>query len=147
MQVGVQQRVAREEGDNGPEGLPIPLSFVHPGMFVGWLIDHDMIAAKFLPNTAAFKRREITGAKVYEKWHNHLTSDMLTITTRCLDANGAIGDCDVSGCGGLTGAQRPDFVTIAMPNGYTIPLRIPFVLFDPVVLKPAITIPFGGSKL
>jgi hypothetical protein len=72
---------------------------------------------------------------------------MLTITTRCLDANGAIGDCDVSGCGGLTGPQRPDFITIGMPNGYTVPLRIPFVLFDPVVLKPSITVPFGGTKL
>jgi hypothetical protein len=76
-----------------------------------------------------------------------LSADMLTISTRCYDANGALGACDVSGCDGLTGAQRPDFVTVAMPNGYAIPLRIPFVQFDPVVLKPSITVPFGGTKL
>jgi Flp pilus assembly protein TadG len=78
---------------------------------------------------------------------NSLTSEMLVVTTRCYDANGALTDCDVSGCTGLTGAQRPDFITVAMPNGYTIPLRIPFVQFDPVVLRPSITVPFGGTKL
>lgn len=77
----------------------------------------------------------------------NLNSDMLTVTTRCLAADGSIGDCDVANCGAVAGAQRPDFITIGMPNGYTVPLRIPFVLFDPVVLRPSITVPFGGSKL
>jgi Flp pilus assembly protein TadG len=76
-----------------------------------------------------------------------LTSDMLVVTTRCSDATGALTDCDVSGCTGLTGAQRPDFVTVSIPNGYNVPLRIPFVQFDPIVLRPTITIPFGGTKL
>jgi Flp pilus assembly protein TadG len=76
-----------------------------------------------------------------------LTSDMLVVTTRCYDANGVLGDCDVAGCTGLTGAQRPDFVTVGMPNGYTIPLRIPFIQLDPVLLRPSITVPFGGTKL
>jgi len=76
-----------------------------------------------------------------------LTGDMLVITTRCYDANGALGDCDVAGCAGLTGAQRPDFITVAMPNGYSVPLRIPFVQLDPVLLRPSITVPFGGTKL
>jgi len=76
-----------------------------------------------------------------------LTSDMLTVTTQCLDATGAIGACDVSGCDGVTGAQRPDFVVVGLASGYTIPLRIPFIQLDPVVLRPSITVPFGGSKL
>ena len=76
-----------------------------------------------------------------------LTSDMLVVTTRCYDANGALGDCEVSGCTGITGAQRPDFITVAIPNGYTIPLRIPFIQLDPVRLRPSITVPFGGTKL
>ncbi len=65
-------------GIDDPDGTPMPQSMVHPGMFIGWLIDHDMITAKFLPQTAGFKRREITGAKVYEKWNSRLASDMLT---------------------------------------------------------------------
>jgi hypothetical protein len=76
-----------------------------------------------------------------------LTSDMLVVATRCYDANGALGDCEVSGCTGITGAQRPDFITVAIPNGYTIPLRIPFIQLDPVRLRPSITVPFGGTKL
>jgi Flp pilus assembly protein TadG len=76
-----------------------------------------------------------------------LSGDMLVITTKCYDANGALGTCDVSGCTGLTGSQRPDFVTVDMPNGYTIPLRIPFIQLDPVLLRPSITVPFGGTKL
>jgi hypothetical protein len=72
---------------------------------------------------------------------------MLAVTTRCYDANGALGDCEVSGCTGLTGAQRPDFIMVGMPNGYSIPLRIPFIQLDPVMLRPSITVPFAGSKL
>jgi Flp pilus assembly protein TadG len=77
----------------------------------------------------------------------NLSSDMLSVTTRCVDSTGAVGDCSVEGCNGITGAQRPDYVTVAMPNGYTVPLRIPFILLDPVVLRPSVTVPFGGSKL
>ena len=77
----------------------------------------------------------------------NLTSDMLVVTTRCYDATGALGACDVTGCGGLTGSQRPDFVTVAIADGYPVTLRIPFVQFDPIVLRPSITLPFGGTKL
>jgi len=77
----------------------------------------------------------------------NLTSDMLVVTTRCYDATGALGTCDVSGCGGVTGAQRPDFINVAIPDGYSFTLRIPFVQFNPVLLRPSITVPFGGSTL
>ena len=77
----------------------------------------------------------------------NLTADMLVVTTQCLDSTGAIGTCDNSGCGTMTGAQRPDFVTVAIPDGYSVPLRFPFVTFDPVLLKPSATVPFGGTKL
>jgi len=76
----------------------------------------------------------------------NLTGDMLTVTTRCLTA-GTLGDCSTSGCGGVTGAQRPDYITVTLTDGYTVPLRIPFRLVSPIVLRPSITVPFGGSKL
>jgi Flp pilus assembly protein TadG len=76
-----------------------------------------------------------------------LASDMFAVTTRCFDSNGVLGTCDVSQCTGLTGAQRPDFVTVSMPDGFTVPLRIPFIQLDPIVLRPTITVPFGGSTL
>ena len=48
-----------------------------------------------------------------------LTADMLAVTTQCIDpVTLALGDCAVSGCGTPVGAQRPDFITVSMPNGY-----------------------------
>ena len=61
-----------------PKGLPRKQAFVHTGMFVGWLIDHDLIAADFLEETQGFKERKVTGAQVYRRWDGCLTSDMLT---------------------------------------------------------------------
>jgi Flp pilus assembly protein TadG len=77
----------------------------------------------------------------------NLTGDMLVVSTQCLDASGVIGSCDTAGCQGVAGAQRPDFVTVAISGGYTFPLRIPFINLDPVLLRPSATAPFGGSQL
>ena len=77
----------------------------------------------------------------------NLTSDMLVVSTQCLDSSGVIGSCDTTGCQGVAGAQRPDFVTVAISGGYTFPLRIPFINLDPVLLRPSATSPFGGSQL
>lgn len=65
------------EGDY-PEGLPTEQAFVHTGMFIGWIIDHDMIEEDFLPEAEQFKRRAITGAGAYEIWDGVLADDMLT---------------------------------------------------------------------
>jgi hypothetical protein len=61
-----------------PNGLPDRQASVHTGMFVGWLIEHDMIAKDFLEETQGFKERKISGAQVYEAWDGRLTSDILT---------------------------------------------------------------------
>jgi hypothetical protein len=42
------------------------------------------------------------------------------------------------------GAQRPDYVVVTIPNGYQVQPRIPFLLVDPILLKPADAVPFGG---
>ena len=61
-----------------PKGLPRRHAFVHTGMFVAWLIEHDLIATDFLEETQGFKERKVTGAQVYKKWDGTLTSDVLT---------------------------------------------------------------------
>jgi hypothetical protein len=61
-----------------PKGLPRKQAFVHTGMFVGWLIEHDMIAKDFLEKTQGFKERKITGAQVYKAWDGCLIDYMLT---------------------------------------------------------------------
>jgi len=61
-----------------PKGLPRKQAFVHTGMFVGWLIEHDMITKDFLEETQGFKERKITGAQVYKAWDGCLIDYMLT---------------------------------------------------------------------
>src|SRR5277367_690806 len=60
--------------------LPEEQAFVPTGMFVGWLIEHDLIAPNFLEETKGFKERKITGPKIYEAWDGCLVSDILTDT-------------------------------------------------------------------
>ena len=61
-----------------PEDLPDEQANVHTGMFVRWLIDHDMIAGEFRLMVSRFKRRGIPGSHPYATWGGALTSDMLT---------------------------------------------------------------------
>jgi hypothetical protein len=74
----------------------------------------------------------------------NLTSDMLQVTTQCIDpATGVPGTCDVGGC--PTIAQRPDYIMVSIPNGYLVQPRIPFITLEPVALRPAVLVAFGGT--
>jgi hypothetical protein len=86
-----------------PKGLPRKQAFVHTGMFVGWLIEHDMIAKDFLEETQGFKERKITGAQVYKAWDGCLISDMLT------DEGNAFAKYYYAGADGLGGLYFEDY--------------------------------------
>jgi len=76
-----------------------------------------------------------------------LTADMLAVTTQCIDpVTLALGDCAVSGCGTPVGAQRPEFLTVSIPIGYQVRLRIPYLLTDPIPLRPKATVAYGGGS-
>lgn len=53
-----------------PDDLPEEQAFVHTGMFLGWMLDHDLYDSDFWQDVAgyvaSFKAREMTGARVYE---------------------------------------------------------------------------------
>jgi Flp pilus assembly protein TadG len=71
----------------------------------------------------------------------------LQVTTRCADpanAGGALIACDASNCDAFSVSQRPDYVTVTIPNGYAVTVRIPFLNPIPVTLNPTATVPFGG---
>jgi Flp pilus assembly protein TadG len=75
----------------------------------------------------------------------NLTAGMISVTTECVDpATGLPGACDTSGCDGAVGAQRPDYVVVAIPDGYQVQLRIPYILLSPFQFKPTVAVPFGG---
>ena len=76
-----------------------------------------------------------------------LAADMITVTTQCIDpVTLAPGDCAVSGCGTPVGAQRPDFITVSMPNGFIVQPRIPYLLVDPIPLRPKAVMAYGGAS-
>jgi hypothetical protein len=76
-----------------------------------------------------------------------LTADMIAVTTQCIDpVTLTLGDCAVSGCGTPVGAQRPDFITVSIPNGYLVQPRIPYILVDPIPLKPKAVMAYGGAS-
>ncbi len=64
-----------------PADLEIEHGFVHTGMFLGWLIDHDLYSDWFRQELAgyisAFKAREMSGAKVFQACDGVLLDDML----------------------------------------------------------------------
>jgi hypothetical protein len=71
---------------------------------------------------------------------------MITITTECIDpSSGDVGTCSTSGCDGPGGGPRPDFVVVTVPDGYQISPRIPYMLIDPILLRPQVRVPFGGT--
>ena len=43
-------------------------------------------------------------------------------------------------------AQRPDFITVSMPGGYIVQPRIPYLLVDPIPLKPQAVMAYGGGS-
>jgi hypothetical protein len=54
---------------NYPEDLPDEQAFVHTGIFLGWILDHELYDPAFWQDAAgyivSFKAREMTGAQVY----------------------------------------------------------------------------------
>jgi hypothetical protein len=76
----------------------------------------------------------------------NLTADMIQVQTECIDpTTQAVGACSSAGCGTAAGGQKPDFVIVSIPDGYQVAPRFPFMLVDPIQLKPEIRIPFGGT--
>lgn len=75
-----------------------------------------------------------------------LTADMIQVDMECIDpATGEAGPCDTAGCEGPAGGPRPDFIIVSIPDGYQVPLRIPYLLLDPVTFRPEVRVPFGGT--
>lgn len=67
---------------NFPGDMEPEQAFVHTGMFLGWIIDHDLYSnwfgAEMLGYISAFRNREMTGPKVFELCDGVLLDDMLT---------------------------------------------------------------------
>ena len=68
------------EGDF-PEDLEEEQAFVHSGMYLGWLIDNDLISEEFSEDNATeiaeFKKRKMSPIDIFERCDGCLVDDML----------------------------------------------------------------------
>ncbi|MGH9721481.1 MAG: TadE/TadG family type IV pilus assembly protein [Bryobacteraceae bacterium] len=77
-----------------------------------------------------------------------LTADRVQIRIeRFTRESGELGECDCSatGCDIASGGQPPDYLVVSIPDGYEVQLRIPFLTVDPILLRPQIRVPYGGT--
>ena len=77
-----------------------------------------------------------------------LTTDMFTITPeQYVPGTQTLNECcgGVPGCDPTQGGTGPDFIVVSIPNGYEMPLRIPGLSADPILLKPEVKVPYGGT--
>jgi Flp pilus assembly protein TadG len=54
-------------------------------------------------------------------------------------------DCSSNGCDTSAGGSSPDYIYVDLANGYPVTLRIPFISQDPILLRPSVRLPFGGT--
>lgn len=72
-----------------------------------------------------------------------LTPNMISVTPQRLDGNDYSTFC--VGSPAFAGS-RPDFITVTIPSGFLIQLRIPLLpSIDPIPLKPSVQVPYGGT--
>jgi len=77
-----------------------------------------------------------------------LTADMISVNIERIDAESGVPvacDCSVTGCDTADGGGPPDFVVVSIPNGFEVNPRIPFLTLDPILLRPMVRIPYGGT--
>ncbi|HBH24089.1 MAG TPA: hypothetical protein DDY13_11790 [Cytophagales bacterium] len=63
-----------------PDGLPIEKAYLHIGMYMGWIIDHDLYSGFFEDEASTeiyrFKRRELGCIILAEIWDGSLSFDL-----------------------------------------------------------------------
>ncbi|MBM3723952.1 MAG: hypothetical protein FJW40_00795 [Acidobacteria bacterium] len=103
--------------------------------------DATVTAAK---NLAVFGNSGGTGDPILP----NLATDQIAIRIETVDTeNEELTDCDCSssGCDTTQGGRAPEFIAVSVTDGYPVTLRIPLLPTDPVILRPQVRVPFGGT--
>lgn len=78
----------------------------------------------------------------------NLTTDMIDVRPERYDpVTGALSQCvcSVVGCDTASGGTPPDFIVVSMSDGYPFAPHIPFIPTDPILLRPMVRVPYGGT--
>ena len=54
-------------------------------------------------------------------------------------------DCSSNGCDTSQGGSAPNYLSVDLVNGYPFTFKIPGVSNSPIILRPSVRLPFGGS--
>jgi hypothetical protein len=75
----VYDKAKYHSGGDWPEGLPEEQSFVHGGLFLGWLMQRGLVSEEVDDELVRdFKKRRRTGPRIYEELDGVLDDAMLT---------------------------------------------------------------------
>lgn len=77
-----------------------------------------------------------------------LTAESIQLRVERADpGSGDLGECDCSatGCDTAQGGRPPDFITARFSQGVSVVLRIPLIPTDPIILRPQVRVPYGGT--
>ena len=77
-----------------------------------------------------------------------LTTESISLRVERADpTNGELSECDCSadGCDAAQGGRAPDFISARFTNGVSVQLRIPLLPTDPIILRPQVRVPYGGT--
>ena len=77
-----------------------------------------------------------------------LTADMISVSVERYDPESGLPvacDCSVTGCDTANGGGSPNFVVVSIPNGFEVDPRIPFLTLNPILLRPMLRVPYGGT--
>ena len=78
----------------------------------------------------------------------NLTPDMLQITIQRNDPTTQTlntCDCTATGCDASQGGLPPDVIVVSLTEGYPFQPNIPLLPLNPILLKPQVEIPYGGT--
>jgi len=88
---------------------------------------NDATAAPLVPNIEASSIR--VGIERYD-----VASDSI-----------AACECSATGCDLAQGGAAPGYVVVSLTDGYPVRLAVPFVNFEPIVLRPQVRMPYRGT--
>jgi hypothetical protein len=77
-----------------------------------------------------------------------LSADMLEVRVERYnpaDHSVAPCSCSLTGCDAAAGGLAPDFVIADLPNGYSIRPLFFGLSVDPILLRPHVRVPYGGT--
>jgi hypothetical protein len=76
-----------------------------------------------------------------------LTAAMIQVTAESVDPVAGTPSAYGSACAGTPAfsGTPPDQIVVSIPNGFVVPVRIPFLPLDPIPLKPEVKVPYAGT--